>query len=283
MEPCPGSSFFSVARNEPTFPAELRQLSSIPTTLWVSGRLPSAGTPAIAIVGSRAATTAACRRAEAFARAVAGAGYDVVSGGALGIDAAAHRGALAAGGATFAVLGCGIDVVYPDRHAALFAEIAITGGVLTELEPGTQPKRQHFPSRNRLVAALAGTTIVVEARDGSGALITANFASKLGRRVLAVPGSAGCDALLAAGRAEAIEDAAGLLDRLAGRAPVSVEAPTALAAVVAALRAGAATPSDVARRMAATLPATLALLAEVELAGWVRRAPGGKFEVLRAN
>jgi DNA processing protein len=277
------SSFFSVGSDAPTFPAALRHLSSIPETLWFSGRLPSAGERAIAIVGSRAATGSACRRAEGLARAAVGGGYAVVSGGALGIDAAAHRGALAAGGRTYAVLGCGIDVVYPDRHEALFAEIAATGGVLTELEPGSPPNRKHFPARNRIVAALAEATIVVEAGEGSGALITAKAAAKLGRRVLAVPGSAGCDALLATGAALAIDDERALFDRLAGRAPAAVAVPPSLSQIVGALRAGAAVPAELAGRMKTTLPATLAALAEAELAGWARRLPGGKFEVLRAN
>jgi DNA processing protein len=277
------SSFFSVAADAPTFPAVLRQLSSTPDTLWVAGRLPPEGEPAVAIVGARAATGAACRRAEALARAAVAAGYAVVSGGALGIDAAAHRGALAAGGRTYAVLGCGVDVVYPDRHASLFAEIAATGGLLTEHPPGTPPRGPHFPARNRLVAALAQATVVVEAQAVSGALITARMAGRLGRRVLAVPGSAGCDALLATGAAQAIEDEQDLVARLAGRAPAAVEVPAGLARVVEALRAGAAAPGELAGRMKTTLPATLAALAEAELAGWARRLPGGKFEVLRAN
>jgi DNA processing protein len=278
-----GPSFFSVTPDAPTFPAALRQLSSPPKTLWFTGRLPTASDRMLAIVGARATTGAACRRAEALARAAVGAGFGVVSGGALGIDAAAHRGALAAGGATFAVLGSGIDVVYPDRHGPLFAEIAATGGVLTEHAPGTPPRAQHFPARNRIVAALAETTVVVEAQTASGALITARFALKLGRRVLAVPGSAGCDELLASRAAEPIDDAPGLLERLAGRVPAVPAVPTAFAALVEALRAGAAAPSALAARLGTTLPATLAVLAEAELAGWARRLPGGKFEVLRAN
>jgi DNA processing protein len=278
-----GPSFFSVGPDAPTFPAVLRQLSSPPKTLWVTGRLPTADDRALAIVGSRAASGAACRRAEALAVAAVAAGYAVASGGALGVDAAAHRGALAAGGVTFAVLGCGIDVVYPDRHGPLFAEIAASGAVMTEHAPGTPPRAQHFPARNRIVAALAETTVVVEAQSASGALITARFAGKLGRRVLAVPGSAGCDALLASGAALEIEDERALRERLAGRAPAAASVPTALAALVAALRVGAAAPGELAGRLGTSLPATLAILAEAELAGWARRLPGGKFEVLRAN
>jgi DNA processing protein len=226
---------------------------------------------------------AACGLAERLASAAVRAGFGVVSGGALGIDAAAHRGALAAGGVTFAVLGCGVDVVYPDRHGALFAEIARAGGLVSEYLPGTPPRSWQFPVRNRLVAALAEATIVVEAKAGSGALITARLARELGRRVLAAPGSAGCDALIASGAALALDDERALADRLAGVEPEAPAVPAAMERLVAALRAGAATPMDLALRMGATLPEVLAGLAEAELSGWARRLPGGRFEVLRAN
>jgi DNA processing protein len=245
--------------------------------------LPEHGERLLAIVGARAASVTACRLAERLAAVAVRAGFGVVSGGALGIDAAAHRGALGAAGATFAVLGCGIDVVYPDRHGPLFREIVRAGGLLSEYVPGTPPRSWQFPVRNRLVAALAETTIVVEARAGSGALITARFALGLERRVLAVPGSAGCDELLAAGAALPIDDERALSARLAGVEPAALSVPEALAPLVGALRAGAAAPIDLALRMGATLPEVLAGLAEAELSGWARRLPGGRFEVLRAN
>jgi DNA processing protein len=276
-------SSFSVAANAPSFPAALRQLSRQPAVLWVTGRLPVSGERAIAIVGSRAATGAGCALATRVAAGVSSAGYAVVSGGALGIDAAAHRGALAAGGVTFAVLGCGVDVVYPDRHGPLFAQIAGNGGLVSEYPPGTEPRPGQFPVRNRIVAALAEATVVVEARPASGALITARLARELGRRVFAVPGSAGCDQLIASGGAAPIDDAGSLMAQLAGAAPVVPAVPEALAALVEALRSGAAAPIDLALRLGTTLPAVLAGLAEAELTGWARRLPGGRFEVLRAN
>ncbi|HMF43516.1 MAG TPA: DNA-processing protein DprA, partial [Polyangia bacterium] len=164
--------------------------------LWYVGRLPRRGDRGLAIVGARAASTAMCRLASELAASAARRGFTIVSGGALGIDAAAHRGALDAGGVTFAVLGCGVDVVYPDRHAALFAEVAAAGGLLSEYEPGTQPRHGQFPARNRIIAALAETVLVVEAGFASGALITARAAAKLGRKLLAVPGSPGTDDLI---------------------------------------------------------------------------------------
>src|SRR5262249_19174415 len=157
--------------------------------------------------------------------------WAVISGGALGVDAAAHRGALAAGGTTYAVLGCGVDVVYPDRHGQLFAQIAEAGGLLSEYPLGTPPRSGQFPVRKRIGGALARAGLVVEARPRSGALITARLGRETGRRVLAVPGSAGTDALIAAGAALEVEDPASLLARLAGQAAPARAVPPALAAL----------------------------------------------------
>lgn len=274
--------FFSVEADAPTFPAALRQLSTPPAALWARGRLPAAGERMVAIVGSRAVSQSACGVAQRLAAEAVAAGYAVVSGGALGIDAAAHRGALLAGGVTFAVLGCGIDIVYPDRHESLFDQIAETGGLFTEYRPGTEPRPGQFPARNRIVAALAEATVVVEARLPSGALITAQLARRAGRRVLAVPGSPGCDQLLATGAASELAEGE-LAALLAGGAPKARPVPEALAPLVSLLAAGAAAPIDLALRLGIPLPAVLATLAEAELLGWARRLPGGKFEVLRAN
>lgn len=274
--------FFSVEANAPTFPAALRQLPTPPAALWVRGRLPAADERLVSIVGARAASGRGCQRAGRVAAEAVSAGYAVVSGGALGIDAAAHRGALAANGATFAVLGCGIDVVYPDRHGALFDQIAGAGGLCTEYEPAEPPRGWQFPARNRIVAALAEATVVVEAQPASGALITARLARSLNRRVFAVPGSPGCDELLATGAASALPEGE-LAAVLAGAAPRPRPVPEALAPLVTALEVGPSAPIDLALRLGITLPAVLATLAEAELLGWARRIPGGKFEVLRAN
>ena len=212
-------------------------------------------------------------------------GHTIVSGGALGIDAAAHRGALDAGASTFAVLGCGVDVVYPDRHTGLFAEIAASGGLLSEFRPGTPPRGNQFPSRNRIVAALAEAVLVVEAQARSGALVTAGLAIRMGRPLLAVPGSAGTDALIASGKARPVCDGAELLSALAGEARKPTPTPAALLSLMRAL-AGGAPAVEVARRLGLSLPAALALLSEAELGGWIRKGPGGVFtrtEVTRAN
>jgi DNA processing protein len=229
----------------------------------------------LAIVGARDASMAKCRLAHELASSSVRSGFAIVSGGALGIDAAAHRGALAAGGATFAVLGCGVDVVYPDRHGALFAEVSAAGGLLSEYAPGTQPRHGQFPARNRIIAALSEAVLVVEAGFASGALITARLATKLGRALLAVPGSPGTDELIATGAARPISDGEALRRALAGEAPAARAIPARLAALVAALEAGDARPADIARRLRLPLPNTLALIAEAELDGWICRRPGG--------
>jgi DNA processing protein len=267
------------------FPAALRDVRPTVKTLWFRGDLPRDGEPAVAIVGSRAASLSACGLAAELAGVAARAGFAVVSGGALGIDGAAHSGALDAGGRTFAVLGCGVDVVYPDRHGPLFRRIVRAGGLLSDFPPGTEPHRRHFPSRNRLVAGLARAVLVIEARQLSGALITARLATQMGRQLFAVPGSRGTDGLLAGGHAQAVRDGADWLAVLTG-VPRPLHVPPAeLAALIAIVRGGLAAP-QVARQLAVPLPAALALLSEAELAGWILRGPGGVYtstEVTRAS
>lgn len=180
--------------------------------VYLRGAAPAAG-PAVAIVGARAATGEAMGRAHALARHLTGRGVHVVSGGALGVDGAAHRGALAGGGATTVVVGTGVDLAYPARHASLFCEVLARGGGLIGLSPdGTEPRRPAFVQRNRLIAALVDVVIVVEAALRSGSLSTAAAGRSLGRVVAAWPGSPGCDQLIADGAAivETDDDAARL-------------------------------------------------------------------------
>jgi DNA processing protein len=174
--------------SSPAWPERLAHLESPPAGFWQLG---SGGPtqPCVAIVGSRRATFGGVEIAASIARDLAAAGIQVVSGMALGIDAAAHNGALEAGGSTVAVLGCGIDVCYPSRHADLRRRIIAGGSVMTEEAAGTPPFKYNFPKRNRIIAALAQAVVVVEATERSGALSTARWAADLGREVLAVPGS----------------------------------------------------------------------------------------------
>jgi len=264
---------------DPHFPAHLRRLARVPAGLWFRGRLPGAHERGVAIVGSRAASIAGTARATRIASTLARAGHFIVSGGALGIDAAAHRGALEVGGVTFAVLGCGVDVVYPERHAKLFDEIAVAGGLLSEHGPGTAPKKQHFPVRNRLVAALAEAVVVVEARRRSGALITAHLAHAAGQMLIAVPGSPGTDELLATGLASRAETGEEVLRRMAGEAVPERGTPAELAPLLAALEGRSDSAVGIAQRLGVSLPAVLGVLAEAELSGWVRRLAGGRYEV----
>ena len=189
------------------YPPLLRRIPGPPAMLFVAGDASLLWRPAVAIVGSRAATAGGCANAAAFATALAGAGLCVASGLAAGIDAAAHRATLDAGGATLAVLGTGPDIAYPARHRPLLERVAAEGAVVSEHLPGTRPLKQHFPSRNRILAGLSLGTLVVEAAERSGALITARLAADAGREVFALPGSIhnpmarGCHRLLREGAA----------------------------------------------------------------------------------
>ena len=179
----------AIARQDPRYPRLLAEIYDPPPVLYVQGELDPPEVPLLAIVGTRGATSYGKLAAERLAAGVAQAGVTVVSGLAYGIDAAAHRGALEAGGRTIAVLGSGLDRVYPSQHTRLAQQIAKQGAVITEFPIGTKPDARNFPQRNRIVAGLAFGTLVVEAGERSGASITAAFAAEQGRDVMAVPGS----------------------------------------------------------------------------------------------
>lgn len=175
--------------SDPRFPAPLHHLPDPPPVLFLRGRLEVLQRPCVTLVGSRRSTAYGRRVAGRVGRASAAAGWTVVSGLALGVDGAGHRGALAGGGPTVAVLGNGPDRAHPSSHSRLMTELLETGLVLSEHPPGTPPRAHHFPRRNRILAALGQRTVVVEAATRSGALITARLAVELGREVWAVPGS----------------------------------------------------------------------------------------------
>lgn len=183
----------------------LGHLADSPCWLFLRGRLPRPEAHAVAVVGTRDASPYGLRMAGALSADLAGSGVWIVSGFALGVDGAAHDATVAAGGRTLAVLGCGLDHDYPVAHGDLRQALAERGGLLTEHPPGVEPRRHHFPRRNRIVAALSAVVVVIEAAERSGALITARLALELGRDVLAVPGSvfrsgqAGCHRLIQQG------------------------------------------------------------------------------------
>jgi DNA processing protein len=218
----PGHAVITLA--DETYPKPLLEIADPPALLYARGRSELLARGALAIVGSRNATQQGEANAEAFARALSSAGLTIVSGLALGIDAAAHRGGLSGPSSTIAVLGTGIDVVYPSRNAALAAEIAERGLLMSEFPLGAGPAAQNFPRRNRLISGLARGCLVVEAALASGSLITARAAAEQGREVFAIPGSIhsplskGCHALIKSG-AKLVESAEDVLAELSGFRP----------------------------------------------------------------
>jgi DNA processing protein len=241
----------------------------------------------VTVVGARRATSYGREVARELARDLAGAGMLVISGLAFGIDACAHRGALDAGGRTIAVLGCGPDNAYPAAHRSLWRRICEEGLVLSELPPGATPWRWTFPARNRIMAALAGMTVVVEGAARSGSLITADLAADLGRDLGAVPGpvtsraSAGPNNLLAGG-ACVVRDAQDVLDALLGAGARRIERAgppldPAVATVLAAVEAGQTTCDAVAAALGVPAPETAAALARLEALGYLSCSQMGTY------
>jgi DNA processing protein len=183
-----GVAVRSLARGDAEYPVLLRDVPAAPETLHVRGGLVDTDALAVAIVGSRRATAYGLDVAESLAADLAARGVTIVSGLARGIDAAAHRGALRVGGRTIAVLGSGVDVIYPPENRRLAAQIVEAGALISQFAPGTPPLPHNFPTRNQVIAAMALAVVVVEAAERSGSLITARLAAELGREVLAVPG-----------------------------------------------------------------------------------------------
>lgn len=239
------------------YPQQLAQVHDAPALLYGVGRRDALQRPTLAVVGSRNATAAGAENARHFAQALSAAGWTVASGLALGIDAAAHEGALAGGAGTVAVVGTGADIVYPERHRALAERVAADGLVISELPLGTPPAPGLFPRRNRLIAGLSRGVLVVEAAPRSGSLITARLAAEFGREVFAIPGSIhsplarGCHALIREG-ATLVESPEHVLAELPPPDP-GLDPPTRPMATPAAPGGGA---GPGARRRAATAAAS---------------------------
>jgi DNA processing protein len=292
------------------YPSGLLAMSDPPPLLYATGQIDLLARPGLAIVGSRSATRQGEATAEAFAAGLARAGLAIVSGLALGIDAAAHRGALDAAGGTIAVVGTGVDVVYPAANRALTARIRTQGLVLSELPLGTPAVAFNFPRRNRLIAGLARGVLVVEAALRSGSLITARLAAEQGREVFAIPGSIhspvakGCHRLIREG-AKLVESVQDILEELriapaaAGAAPpdsagstspvseapgepspTSARAP-APQSVLDALGHDPASLDTLAERTGRPAGELSALLLELELTQDVERLPGDRYQRLR--
>jgi DNA processing protein len=257
-------------------PPRLRAIHDPPARLYLRGNAGAdlLAEPSVAIVGARACSPYGSQVARMLGRELAAAGIVVVSGLARGVDGEAHRGAIDAGGHTIAVLGCGIDRDYPAAHASLAAAIAERSLLVSEYEPGVDPAPWRFPARNRIVAGLAAATIVVEARERSGALITADFALEEGREVFSVPGeitsalSAGTNDLLRLG-ATPLTCAADVLE-LFDLAPATATAPTLsepATRILEALQDGSASADELARATDLDVAAVTGALVELELAG----------------
>ncbi len=279
-----------LARSDSRFPPLLRSIHDPPPGIFVRGEAPveALSLPSVAVVGARACSSYGAGVARTLGRELSAAGVVVISGLARGIDAEAHRGAVEGGGVTIAVLGCGIDRDYPASHRELARRICSDGLVVSEYAPGVEPAPWRFPARNRIIAGLALATVVVEARERSGSLITADLALEEGREVFAVPGeitsglSRGANALLRLG-ATPLTSSADVLETLGLEAPVAAppDVSEAAAAALASLRDGAASVDELVGRTGLD-PGTLAgALAELELAGLVAAGDGLYREVMR--
>ena len=275
-----------VAWGDAEYPPQLANIPDPPAALYVIGRQLPEVTAAVAVVGARRCTALGRELAQGIGAGLARAGVTVVSGAARGIDAAAHEGALRVGGATLAVLGCGIDVVYPSASRELLGRIRADGTVISEFAPGLPPEPRRFPARNRIVAGLSAATVVVEGADGSGSLITAEHALEFGRDVFAVPGPV--TSPLAQVPLQLIRDGGTMIR---GAEDLLADLGLELAAEAAAGRAeldgperevlerlvGPTLPDAVASSLGRPVPEVLATLMALELRGFARSV-GGRFE-----
>lgn len=269
------------------YPQALLQTPDPPPLIYVKGRLDLLNQPAFAVVGSRNATAQGKLTAESFATALSNAGLCIVSGLALGIDAAAHRGGMAGGCSTIAIVGTGLDKVYPARNRELAHAIAEKGAIVSEFALGTPPLAANFPRRNRLISGMTRGCLVVEAAVSSGSLITARISNELGKDVFAIPGSIhstlskGCHVLIKQG-AKLVDDAADILSELRLPLPAGASLQPATGASAHPLLAHMAyDPCDVdtlAGRAGLPVHEVSAALVQLELAGEVASLPGGLWQ-----
>jgi DNA processing protein len=280
--------------SDPDYPVLLREIPDPPLVLYISGERQLLSARQLAIVGSRNPTPMGRENARAFAKSLAGAGLAITSGMALGVDGAAHRGALEAGGKTIAVAGTGLDRVYPARHRDLAHEIVKRGALVSEFPLGTPPLPENFPVRNRIISGLSLGTLVVEAALQSGSLITARMANEQGREVFAIPGSIhapqarGCHALIRQG-AKLVETAQDILEELGPLAGVALQAvhettpsaPRLDSTMVTLLEHIGHDPVSIdtlIERSGLTADAVSSMLLQMELNGLVSNCPGGKVQ-----
>lgn len=279
----PGQSIVTLA--DRAYPQALLEIPDPPSLLYLRGRPEILNTPAIALVGSRNATPQGIQTAEAFARALAGSGRTIVSGLALGIDAAAHRGALAVAGKTIAVIGTGADRLYPARNRDLALAIIEHGIIVSEFPLGTPAVAANFPRRNRIISGLSRGVLVVEAALESGSLISARLAAEQGREVFAIPGSIhspvarGCHKLIKQG-AKLVETAQDVLEELHDQPPslpVNVS-PAEADPILAALGHAPCTLDEIVEHTGLSADILLGQLLAFELAGEVTPLPGNRYQ-----
>lgn len=280
--------------SDPDYPPLLREIPDPPVVIYIVGNRRLLSHPQLAIVGSRNPTPMGRENARAFARSLAGAGLAITSGLALGVDGAAHRGALEVDGKTIAVAGTGLDRVYPARHRDLAHQIVKQGALVSEFPLGTPPLPENFPVRNRIISGLSLGTLVVEAALRSGSLITARLATEQGREVFAIPGSIhspqarGCHALIRQG-AKLVEDAQDVLEELGPLAslalqtgpeiPVSEAQPdSAMSVLLEHIGHDPVTIDALIERSGLTSDAVSSMLLQMELNGLVSSCPGGKVQ-----
>jgi DNA processing protein len=266
-----------VQRGGDGYPSSLETIADPPRRLWVRGDLDAS--PGVAIVGTRRATRYGLGMARAMGRAVASAGWSVVSGLARGVDGEAHRGVLDVGGVGVAVLGSGVDVWYPPEHRSLGESLIDTGGaVISEFPPGSRPDPWHFPARNRLISGLSAVVVVTEAADRGGALITARLAAEQGREVFAVPGdvqrktSRGTNLLIRDGAVPVLgaDDLLEALSLVMGASPVESKPSAPMPTLGVAIPEGGAAIEAVVEANGGDATAVLRSLGRLEMEGRVR-------------
>lgn len=278
--------------NDPAYPAALRDLPVPPAWLYVKGDPAWLARPMLAVVGSRHASPQGLRDAEAFAQSLSEAGLTIVSGLALGIDTAAHAGGLAGLASSVAVVGTGLDRVYPARNKALAHRLAAEGCIVSEFPVGTPPKSGHFPRRNRIISGLSLGVLVIEAALESGSLITARLATEQGREVFALPGSIhstlakGCHRLIKQG-AKLVESANDVLEELGRLLPAAASAASASAPasgtdgdLLEQLAGGPLILDQLASRLGLTVEDVSVKLLAAEMQGTVAKLPGGLYQRL---
>jgi DNA processing protein len=282
----PGQHLVCLA--DPDYPQTLLQIPDPPTLLYVRGRLDLLNSAALAMIGSRNPTPQGSQNAQRFSAALAQAGLTVTSGLALGIDAAAHRGALTASGNTVAFIGTGIDRIYPATNRQLAIEIAARGSIISEFPLGTPPVAANFPRRNRLIAGLSLGALVVEATVDSGSLITARLASEQGREVFAIPGSIhspqsrGCHKLIKQG-AKLVETVQDVLDELHWKSapaefPLQSESAQDIPGLLHSMGFDPCSVDELAHLNGLTAGVVSVMLLHLELDGQVASLPGGRYQ-----